>query len=195
MKSRVTQGVQPSVGLVNVRDATDDDLPSVRDIYSFHVLNSLAAFDELPPDLEEMKSKYESIRDKGLPFLVAQIAGEVAGYTYVTPYRGRSAHRFSLENSIYVRQDKRGCGLGKALLGELVQRCEALGYRQLIAIVGDSANTASIRLHSSMGFKQIGTLDGVGFKFGRWVNTVIMQRQLGEGIATLPAAPPMHQAS
>lgn len=178
---------------ITVRNATIADLSSIRDIYQYHVLNSLAAFDEIPPDLGEFEAKFSSIGERGLPFLVAQLAGEVVGYSFVTPYRGRSAHRFSVEDSIYVRQDMCGCGVGKMLLGELVNICAKLGYRQMIAIVGNSENIASIRLHETLGFHQVGTLQGVGFKFERWVNTVIMQRKLGEGVASLPLALPMKE--
>jgi L-amino acid N-acyltransferase YncA len=126
------------------------------------------------------------VRARGLPYLVALVAGEVAGYGYCTLYRTRSAYRYALEDSIYVRKDMVGRGVGRLLLGELVRRCEGLGYRQMIAVIGDSGNAASIGVHASLGFLRVGTLRSVGFKFGRWVDSVLMQRPLGNGDGTPP---------
>jgi len=122
----------------------------------------------------------------GLPWLVADLGGVVAGYGYCSLYRARSAYRYALEDSVYVRDDLHGKGVGTTLLRELIARCEKLGYRQLIAVIGDSGNAASINLHAAAGFLRVGTLRSVGFKFGRWVDSVFMQRTLGEGDASRP---------
>lgn len=169
-----------------VRDARPGDLPRVQEIYAQHVLTGLASFEEVPPDLAEMTRRFEATLERKLPFLVAEDGGRIAGYSYAGPYRTRPAYRFSLENSIYVDADAVGRGIGSALMLELIPRCEALGYRQLIAIVGDSANHASIRLHEKHGFTRAGLIKSIGFKFGRWVDSVILQREIGEGAGTLP---------
>ena len=155
-------------------------------IYAHHVLHGLASFEETPPSLEEMERRYRDVIERRLPYLVAELDGVVAGYGYCAPYRTRSGYRYALEDSVYVRPDMLGRGVGAALLNELIRRCEELGYRQLIAVIGDSAHAASINLHAACGFLRVGTLRSVGFKFGRWVDSVIMQRPLGRGDATLP---------
>jgi phosphinothricin acetyltransferase len=126
------------------------------------------------------------VTGRGLPYLVADLEGTVAGYGYCSPYRARSAYRYALEDSVYVREDMAGRGVGAALLGALVERCTVLGYRQLVAIIGDSAHEASIGLHASLGFVRVGTLRSVGYKHGRWVDSVIMQRPLGPGDGAPP---------
>ena len=123
---------------------------------------------------------------RGLPYLAAEIGGALAGYGYCAPYRPRSAYRYALEDSIYIRHDMTGRGVGRRLLEELIRRCEGLGYRQVIAVIGDSANQPSIGVHAACGFVRVGTLRSVGFKFGRWVDSVFMQRPLGSGDATKP---------
>jgi L-amino acid N-acyltransferase YncA len=158
----------------------------VHSIYAHHVLHGLASFEETPPSLEEMERRYRDVIERRLPYLVAELDGVVAGYGYCAPYRTRSGYRYALEDSVYVRPDMQGRGVGAALLNELVRRCEELGYRQLIAVIGDSAHVASINLHAACGFLRVGTLRSVGFKFGRWVDSVTMQRPLGRGDATLP---------
>ncbi len=168
------------------RPATPADLGAIHAIYAHHVLDGLASFEEVAPTLEEMHRRFDEILGRGLPFLALELAGALAGYGYCAPYRARSAYRYALEDSIYVRPDMVGRGVGRALLRELIERCAALGYRQLVAVIGDSANTASIALHASQGFLRVGTLRSVGFKFGRWVDSVIMQRPLGQGDATRP---------
>ena len=150
------------------------------------MLHGLASFEEVPPALEEMRRRYDDVAGRGLPWLVAEIGGSVAGYGYCAPYRSRSAYRYALEDSIYVRQDAQGRGVGSTLLRELIARCEALGYRQMIAVIGDSANLASINLHASLGFLRAGLLRSSGFKLGRWVDSVLMQRPLGQGDASPP---------
>jgi len=150
------------------------------------VLKGLASFEEEPPSQAELRRRYEEVTRGGLPYLAADLGGTLAGYGYCALYRTRSAYRYSLEDSVYVRPDAQGRGVGRALLAELIGRCEALGYRQLIAVIGDSANAASIGLHASQGFLRAGTLRSVGFKFGRWVDSVIMQRPLGSGDGNPP---------
>lgn len=169
-----------------MRAALPDDIPVIHAIYSHHVLQGLASFEEEPPSPAELRRRYDDIASQKLPYLVADFGGTVAGYGYCARYRTRSAYRYALEDSVYVRPDAQGRGVGGALLAELVRRCEALGYRQLIAVIGDSAHAASIALHASQGFLRVGTLRSVGFKFGRWVDSVIMQRPLGSGDAETP---------
>ena len=168
------------------RNAAAADLGAIHAIYAHHVLNGLASFEEAPPAPEEMRRRFDDIVGRGLPFLALELEGEVAGYGYCAPYRARSAYRYALEDSVYVRSDRVGRGVGRAILGELIGRSAGLGYRQLVAVIGDSANTPSIALHAGQGFVRVGTLRSVGFKFGRWVDSVIMQRPLGPGDATRP---------
>ena len=166
-----------------LRDARDDDMSAIQAIYAHHVLHGTASFEEEPPPLAEMQRRRADVSARGLPYLVAEIDGQVAGYSYATPYRARSAYRFSIENSVYVDHARHRRGIGRALLGELIARCERGEWRQMIAVIGDSAQGASIGLHESAGFRHIGTLQAVGLKFGRWLDTVLMQRALGEGAA------------
>ncbi len=136
--------------------------------------------------MEELGRRYREVTGRALPYLVAEYGTELAGYGYCSPYRARSAYRYALEDSIYVRHDMTGRGVGKRLLEELIVRCEALGYRQLIAVIGDSGHAASISVHAACGFLRVGTLRSVGFKLGRWVDSVLMQRPLGTGDSTRP---------
>ena len=136
--------------------------------------------------MQELERRYHDVVARGLPYIVAETGGVIGGYGYCSPYRARSAYRYALEDSIYIRHDMTGRGIGKRLLEELIRRCEGLGYRQVIAVIGDSANAASIGVHAACGFVRVGTLRSVGFKFGRWVDSVIMQRPLGPGDATRP---------
>jgi L-amino acid N-acyltransferase YncA len=169
-----------------VRPASAADFAAIQSIYAHHVLHGLASFEEQPPPVEELRRRYDEVIARGLPYLAVEEAGEVLGYGYCTPYRTRSAYRYALEDSVYVREGQHRKGIGKALLAELIVRCERLGYRQMIAVIGDSAQAASIGLHASLGFLRAGTLRSVGFKFGRWVDTVLMQRPLGRGDGTPP---------
>jgi phosphinothricin acetyltransferase len=150
------------------------------------VLHGLASFEEEPPSVDELARRYRDVIGRGLPYLVAEYGADVAGYGYCAPYRPRSAYRYALEDSIYIRHDMTGRGIGKLLLEQLIARCAALGYRQIIAVIGDSANAASIGVHAACGFLRVGTLRSVGFKFGRWVDSVYMQRPLGPGDASRP---------
>jgi len=171
---------------VQLRPAVPGDLPAVQGIYAHHVLNGLASFEEEPPPLDEIRRRYDDVAGRGLPWLVAEYGDAIAGYGYCAPYRARSAYRYALEDSVYVRHDMVGRGVGRVLLEELVRRCEAAGYRQIVAVIGDSANAASINLHAAAGFLRVGTLRSAGFKFGRWVDSVFMQKPLGPGDGTAP---------
>jgi L-amino acid N-acyltransferase YncA len=169
-----------------VRPASPQDLPAVQSIYAYHVLHGLASFEEEPPPVEEMQRRFADVTGQGLPYLVAEEKGEILGYGYCSLYRTRSAYRYTLEDSIYVKEGRQGKGIGKTILTELIARCEALHYRQMIAVIGDSANAGSIKLHASLGFVRAGVLRSSGFKFGRWVDSVTMQRPLGKGDGTKP---------
>jgi len=164
-----------------------DDLPAIQAVYAHHVLHGLATFEEAAPGTDEMRRRHAEVIAKGLPWLAADFGGVLAGYGYCAPYRARSAYRYALEDSVYVREDFHGRGVGAALLEALIERCTALGYRQMIAVIGDSAHAASINLHAAAGFVRVGTLRSVGFKFGRWVDSVLMQRPLGPGDASRPS--------
>jgi phosphinothricin acetyltransferase len=169
-----------------VRPSAEDDIPTITRIYAHHVLHGLASFEEMPPDKSELAARRREVLRHGLPYLAAEQAGEVVGYCYAAPYRARSAYRFTIEDSVYIDADRVGQGIGRALLARLIELCEQGPWRQMIAVIGDSENRASIRLHKAEGFSMIGIHPAVGFKFGRWVDSVLMQRELGEGARTLP---------
>ncbi|NIA69068.1 N-acetyltransferase [Pelagibius litoralis] len=172
-----------------LRDARPDDCSIIQKIYAEHVINGVASFEETPPSLDEMRRRLDSAQSRGLPYLVAEPAespGAVLGFATVGAYRTRPAYRFSLENTVYVRDGQGGRGIGGLLLGRLIERCENLGFRQMIAVIGDSKNEASIRLHRRHGFEPAGCLRSVGFKHGRWLDSVLMQRALGPGDTTMP---------
>jgi L-amino acid N-acyltransferase YncA len=174
---------------LRLRDAVAADLPAITAIYAHHVLTGTGTFEEIPPDQAEMAARMAKVQAAACAWLVAEDeAGLVIGYGYFAPFRERSAYRFTAEDSVYVRDDIRGQGVGKALVAELIARGEARGFRQMIAVIGDSENTGSIGLHISLGFRQVGVLKAAGMKFGRWVDVVQMQRALGEGERTLPPA-------
>ncbi len=179
---------------VLVRPATSQDMDQVQSIYSYYVTRTAASFEEEVPSVAEMRRRRDEVEARNLPYLVAEEDGEVLGYTYAGPWRPRSAYRYTVEDSIYVAPFVQRRGVGKALLGTLIDRCADLGYRRMIAVIGDSANQGSIGLHRSLGFRQEGVLRGVGLKFGRWVDVVIMHRVLGDDTRPLPdgvAAPPL----
>ncbi len=178
----------PLVAAPLLRSGGYADLAAVSAIYAEHVLHGTGTFDEQPPDLQEMTERFDASRAKNMPFLVADVGGHVAGFAYASYLRPRSAYRYTVEDSVYVHPEMIGRGLGRRLLAGLIDECEALGYRQMVAVIGDSANHRSIGLHTALGFTQTGTLDAVGFKFGRWLDVVFMQRWLGSGNATLPHA-------
>ncbi len=172
---------------MEVRSAAQGDLAAIQSIYAHHVLHGLATFEEVPPDVEEMRRRHQDLTGRGLPYLVAVERSEIFGYGYCAPYRARSAYRYALEDSVYIKDGHLGKGIGSRVLGELVRICEGLDYRQVIAVIGDSANTASIGLHARHGFLRVGTLRSSGYKFGRWVDTVLMQRPLGPGDGEPPS--------
>jgi phosphinothricin acetyltransferase len=171
---------------VTLRPATAGDLAALREIYAGHVLHGSASFEEVPPDLAEFERRWRSIAELGLPYLVACEHERVLGYAYAGPYRPRSAYRFSVEDSVYLDPGAIGRGIGRQLLAAVIDGATAAGKRQMLAVIGDSANRASIALHAALGFSAVGTFRAVGFKFGRWVDTVLMQRALGAGEASLP---------
>jgi L-amino acid N-acyltransferase YncA len=161
-----------------IRPAGRADLDAVRAIYAIEVKHGTASFEIEPPDLAEMARRFESVRAAGLPWLTAEVAGRVVGYAYAGPYRARPAYRYSVESSVYVAQDARRLGCGRALLDALIEEAGRIGKRQMVAIIGDSAHVASIRLHERCGFRMVGTLIDIGFKHDRWLDTVIMQRAI-----------------
>ena len=167
-----------------IRASEEKDMQQIQSIYSHHVLNGTASFEITPPDLAEMLSRRTTIVSKGLPYLVAVRGDEVLGYAYATVYRPRPAYRFTVEDSVYVREGLHGQGVGKALLQAVIDQCTASGYRQMLAVIGD-ASPPSVALHRSLGFELAGTFKAFGFKFGAWRDTAMMQRQLGEGASTL----------
>ena len=174
-------GLEAEQAALTLRDAEEHDLPAVQAIYAHHVETGLGSFEEVPPGLSEMTRRFHAIRERGMPYLVAELEGAVRGFAYVATYRPRSAYRHTGENSIYVAPDWQGKGIAAALLGALIERCTQSGYRQMVAVIGDSGNRASVALHARLGFRLVGTLKSVGRKHGRWVDTVLMQRTLGEG--------------
>jgi L-amino acid N-acyltransferase YncA len=169
-----------------IRPATEADLPFITEVYAQAVLHGTATFELVPPDLAEMTRRFRGLTDGGFPYLVGILDGRVVGYAYAGPYRPRPAYRFTVENSIYLDPaiHRRGVGLG--LMRRLIGDCEARGHRQMIAVIGDSANAGSIGVHTRCGFQMIGTHPNVGFKFGRWLDIVMMQLALGEGAGTIP---------
>jgi len=169
-----------------IRPATEADLPAITKIYEHAVLEGTATFELTAPDLAEMTRRFKALKDGGYPYLVAGFDGRVAGYAYAGPYRPRPAYRFTVENSIYLDPATHRRGIGLKLLQCLIDECEKRGYRQMIAVIGDSANAGSIGVHTRCGFQMIGTHPDVGLKFGRWLDTVMMQLPLGEGAATVP---------
>jgi len=187
--SALTAPLPSSVAAPHVRDAADADLPAIQAIYAHHVLHGLASFEEMPPGVDELRTRHAAVRAAGLPYLVAEVDGVVAGYAYATLYRPRSAYRHTVEDSVYVAQGMAGQGVGAALLAALIARCEAGPWRQMLATIGQGdGNAGSIALHARMGFARIGALRSVGFKHGQWLDTVLMQRPLGVGCGALPAS-------
>lgn len=179
-----TAAIRP---VVKIRESLETDMATVAQIYSKHVLEGLATFEETPPDVETMTARRAGLVSANFPYLVAtDEADRVVGYAYASLYRSRTAYRYTLEDSIYVASGLEGRGIGRKLLTELIVRCEAGPWRQMIAVIGDSANERSVALHAALGFVRSCTLVSVGFKFGRWVDSVLMQRALGEGNRTPP---------
>ncbi len=172
---------------LSIRPATNADIPAITRIYADAVAHGTASFELEPPDEAEMARRMQELTGGGFPYLAADIDGALAGYAYAGPYRARPAYRFTVENSVYVTPEAQGRGIGRALLKALIDAAERSGYRQMIAVIGDSGQTASVALHAALGFAHIGTFPNVGFKFGRWLDTVLMQRPLGAGSATPPS--------
>ena len=175
---------------VRVRPAVESDMAAVQEIYAYYVAKTTASFEDDPPTVAEMTARWQRIGARGMPYLVALRGKTVLGYAYAGPFRDRSAYRYTCEDSIYVAPHAVGRDIGHALMTPLITRCTALGFRQMIAVIGDSANAASLALHSRHGFYVIGALSSVGYKFGRWSDAVFMQRSLGDGDATLPPRNP-----
>ena len=172
-----------------VRSSTDADLEAITAIYAQNVLTGTGTFELTPPSLADMTARRQAVLALGLPWLSAEIDGVVVGYAYAGPFRTRAAYRYTVEDSIYVIGSAHGRGVGKALLSELVAQCETLGIRQMLGVIGDSANEASIRLHAACGFRHMGAIEGVGWKFDHWLDVLFMQRTLGHGAVSDPNAP------
>ena len=169
-----------------IRPSRDADLPAITAIYGYHVLHGVASFEEVPPDEAEIARRRGEIVKRGLPYLVAERAGRVIAYCYAGPFRPRVAYRFTVEDSVYVEAGEIGRGLGRALLEQVIARCSELGYRQMVAVIGGRETVGSIRVHERLGFAHMGVLPAVGFKFGRWIDIIMMQRELGPGAGTPP---------
>jgi phosphinothricin acetyltransferase len=172
-----------------IREAVEADAASLAAIYGHHVLHGLGTFEEEPPPPEEIAGRMAAVRNLRLPYLLAEEAGRAVGFAYAAPFRPRAAYRFTAEDSVYVAPGAMGRGVGKALVGEVIAICEAMGLRQMIAVIGDSANAGSIGLHRSLGFEPAGVCRAVGYKFDRWVDTVWMQRRLNAGEGSKPDRP------
>ena len=173
-----------------IRPASEADLPAITAIYEEAVRHGTATFELEPPDLTEMTRRYRALIDGGYPYFLAVLDNRIAGYAYAGAYRPRPAYRFTVENSVYLKPAIHRRGIGLLLMQQLLSACKACGHRQMIAVIGDSANTGSIGLHTRLGFQMIGTHPNVGLKFGRWLDTVMMQLALGEGATTVPADTP-----
>ena len=169
-----------------IRPSTPADVPALTAIYEWNVLNGTGTFELEAPDDAGMASRRDDVLAKGLPWLVAEVGGEVLGYAYANHFRPRRAYRFCLEDSIYLAPAAQGQGLGRLLLAELMARCEAAGARQMLAVIGDSANLGSIGVHRTLGFEHVGTMKAAGWKFDRWLDVVVMQKSLGPGAGAAP---------
>ncbi len=174
-----------TVGM-NIRPTTPSDIPAIARIYAHAVKHGTATFELEPPDEAEMLRRFEKLRAGPFPYIVAEVDGAVAGYAYAGAFRERPAYRFTVEDSIYIAPAMHRRGIGRALLMRLIAEAEAAGFRQMMAVIGDSAQAASIAVHRSCGFRDAGVFEAVGFKFGRWLDSVQMQRALGEGSGTAP---------
>ena len=174
------------MSLLEIRPAAVADLPFITEIYEHEVRFGTATFELVPPDLAEMTRRFHALTEGGFPYFVAVLDARVVGYAYAGAYRPRPAYRFTVENSVYLQPAIHRRGIGQQLLQRLIAECEVRGFRQVIAVIGDSANAASVGVHSRCGFQMIGTHPNVGLKFGRWLDTVMMQLSLGEGASTVP---------
>ena len=178
--------VKEAQARIRVQESVGRDLHTIQEIYAYHVKHGLGSFEETAPSRAELARRRDEILARRLPYVVAESDGAINGFAYAAPYRARSAYRYSVENSVYVAPDAQRRGVARALLSELIERCTALGFRQMVAVIGDSANNASILLHRELGFRRVGTLRSVGFKGERWVDSLIMQRALGTGAKDRP---------
>jgi L-amino acid N-acyltransferase YncA len=169
-----------------IRTAEPRDIAAITRIYAHAVEHGTASFELEAPDEAEITRRYKTLREGRFPYIVADIDGQVAGYAYAGPYRPRPAYRFAVEDSIYIDPTMQRRGIGRALLQRLLAEAEAEGFRQMVAVIGDSGQTASIELHKALGFRMIGTFEAVGYKFGRWLDSVMMQKPLGKGASTVP---------
>lgn len=169
-----------------IRDVCDADMQDIHALYVDEVLTGVSSWEEIPPDIDEMILRRDTIIGAGFPYRVAEQNGRFMGYSYASSYRPRAGYRYTVENSIYVASDARGLGVGRLLMEDLVRLCEGKGYRQMIAVIGDSENLPSIQFHTQLGFEQAGILKSIGYKFGRWMDSVIMQKQLGGGDHSAP---------
>jgi L-amino acid N-acyltransferase YncA len=169
-----------------IRPSCEQDLPAITAIYAHHVLHGTGTFETDPPSEADMAARRADVLGKGLPYLVAEEGGRVLGYAYCQWFKPRPAYRFSAEDSIYLHPDAQGKGLGKTLLAELERQAEAAGIRKLIAVIGDSANKGSVGVHRTLGFKPVGVIQSCGWKFGKWLDIVLMEKQIGAGDSTPP---------
>jgi phosphinothricin acetyltransferase len=182
-----SEPIEIRMSMPTLRSATPADIPAITAIYRPAVLSGTASFEYEPPDEAEMLRRFRAVTEAGYPYLVAELDGRIAGYAYASAYRTRPAYRFTVENSVYVAPDAHGKGVGRALLDRLIEACRNDGFRLMIAVIGDSANAASITLHRRAGFRFCGTIHSVGHKLGRWLDSVIMELPLGEADTTPPA--------
>ena len=179
----------PAPPALRIRPATQADAEALAAIYGHHVLHGFGTFEEAPPTAAQMDQRRRTVTDQGLPWLVAEDSGQVLGYAYATPFRPRAAYRYTVEDSVYVAPDAVGRGVGRAVLSAVLDACETLGLRQVMAVIGDSGNAASIGLHTALGFEPAGVGASVGFKHGRWVDIVWMRKALNGGDASPPQTP------
>ncbi len=171
---------------IHIRDVESGDMAAICAIYSDEVLTGVSSWEYIPPTLDEITTRKDTVLKGGFPYRVATKDGTVIGYAYASPYRPREGYRFTVENSVYVSDTARGLGVGRLLIEDLVSKCETLGYRQMIAVIGSSANQQSILFHQKMGFDKAGVIKSIEHKFDRWMDSVIMQRTLGDGDGTPP---------
>lgn len=176
-------------GTVVLRAATADDIPAITALYADEVRDHVATYEYDAPDAVEMARRWRHLVDHGFPYVVAHLDGDFAGYGYAGPYRGRIGYQWTVEDTVYVRPDCHGRGVGRALLQRLIDDCAAMGFRQMVAVIGDGSNSASVALHERLGFRTVGVFRGLGHKHGRWLDTVQMQRALGQGDASAPDGP------
>jgi len=179
--------IAPHADTIHIRDSAPEDLPAMHAIYAHAVLNGTASWEWEPPPADVLGQRRQIILDAGFPWIVAESGGAVLGYAYASSYRPRAAYRWTCEDSIYISPDAQGRGVGRLLLAALIERCTAMGLRQMIAVIGDANSLPSIRLHSAMGFVMAGAVRSAGYEHGRWLDQVLMQRPLGAGDGEPPA--------